>query len=455
MLMPASSEFVTLCRSQVALAASLGASASVVYLTEEILAGGEAKLIPIAAYPETSLEWQESQRLLLLPEEIEAATPIPRFLSAGTAGLSAQALEAEAGEAKATRAESKQPLEGEAWRTVPQLVVPLMHEGVVLGLLVSGREDRAWNEFEEAQMQRIAHTLAVACVLDQRSHWRPQLSQQHDLQHNLLHQLKSPLTALRTFGKLLLKRLLPGDKNWEVANSILRESDRLSELLQRFSETVDSGEVNLSLSPQIDDKNFRQGVIIDSPISIVASPALGLLPASNFVEVCVVAEVLEPLLVSARAIAEERHLELRAEIPKDLPPVKGNAKALREVLSNLIDNALKYTPAGGQIYILAENGKSPKIAIAISDSGSGVPPQDLEHLFERHYRGEKAQTEIPGTGLGLAIAQDLIHQMQGEIEVFSPVNSQWLPVSLRDNLAVAKCGTTFVVWLPVAELGKL
>jgi signal transduction histidine kinase len=171
-----------------------------------------------------------------------------------------------------------------------------------------------------------------------------------------------------------------------------------------------------------------------------------------------VAEVLKPLLISAEAIASERHLKLLAEIPADLPPVSANDRALREVLSNLIDNALKYTPAGCQIYIkvrytAAEGDRAgysqlPAIAVAVSDTGAGIPPLDLEHLFERHYRGEKAQTEIPGTGLGLAIARDLVRQMQGEIEVFSPVNPEWLP-SRETHLYSTDRGTTFVVWLPL------
>ncbi|MHC5832735.1 MAG: sensor histidine kinase, partial [Nostoc sp.] len=95
-----------------------------------------------------------------------------------------------------------------------------------------------------------------------------------------------------------------------------------------------------------------------------------------------------------------------------------NVKALREVLNNIIDNALKYTPTGGKILIQAGPEKANFQGIVISDNGPGIPPQDFEHLGERHYRGVQAQTEIPGTGLGLAIAKQLIEQMQGEIEVF-------------------------------------
>src|SRR5207237_7776886 len=135
------------------------------------------------------------------------------------------------------------------------------------------------------------------------------------------------------------------------------------------------------------------------------------------------AAVLEPLLVSAKASAQERNLDLQTENPTDLPLVQGNTKALREVLSNLIDNALKYTPSGGQVDIRVgekrQTAQGEMIGIAISDSGPGIPPQDLEHLFERHYRGVQAATAIPGSGLGLAIAKELIGQMHGEIEVFS------------------------------------
>jgi len=86
-------------------------------------------------------------------------------------------------------------------------------------------------------------------------------------------------------------------------------------------------------------------------------------------------------------------------------------------VSNLLDNALKYTPSGEDLHPGGlEQGHLQ--GIAISNTGPGIPPEDLEHIFERHYRGVQSSSEIPGTGLGIAI--DLIEQMQGEIQVFSP-----------------------------------
>ncbi len=456
MLMPASSEFVKLCRSQVAIAVSLGATFSAVYLTQELVSGSEAKLVPIAVYPETSVESAENQELRLEPAASSTVTPVPRRLAAPDRTVEESTVGAIAPEPLPGFDGSSNQCQGpqNLWQQRRQIVTPLIHEGSVMGLLVSGRQDRAWNDREEAQMQQIARTLALACILDQRRAWMQQelrssrqiQAQVYDTMHNLLHQFKSPLTALRTFGKLLARRLVPEDKNRNVAFSIVRESDRLSELLGQFDRTVDTGEANLTLpSGTSETATSHVEFTRHSPLSL--SPA-----ANNVEESCCVGFVLKPLLISAEAIASERHISLLADIPADLPPVWANDRALREVLSNLIDNALKYTPAGRQIYIKvnyeAAHRPLPAAAVAVSDTGSGIPPQDLEHLFERHYRGEKAQTEIPGTGLGLAIARDLVRQMQGEIEVFSPINPEWLPSGEADLYPTDR-GTTFVVWLRV------
>ena len=156
-----------------------------------------------------------------------------------------------------------------------------------------------------------------------------------------------------------------------------------------------------------------------------------------------VADVLEPLLVSAKAIALERRLLLSAEIAPNLPLVHANTKALREVLSNIIDNALKYTPIAGKILIQTGQEKPHFQGIIINDNGPGIPNKDLVHLGERHYRGVQAQTSIPGTGLGLAIAKQLVEQMHGEIEVHSPALFSQITSSNSP-------GTTFIIWLPLA-----
>ncbi|MCC5662723.1 sensor histidine kinase [Nostoc sp. CHAB 5784] len=449
MLMSASSDFLALCREQIALLTQgLGATLSIVYLTQELVEtpSGEAKLIPVVIYPETAL--------LPAGEEIAEAT-VHKQLQVGNVFIlpnHQRRLLTAGSESPTSSPESEIPdasqphLKKEYLFSGNQIVLPLVYEGVMMGLLVTGREDRAWNEHEESQIQRIAQTLAIACILDQRRAWFEQQlheqqilqEKQRDLLDNLLHQFRNPLTALRTFGKLLLKRLRPADSNRNVANSIVRESDRLQELLQQFDQVIDLTEADLA------PLHLPEEVFVEATIQKDAKPPL-LLPGTGDKAVdCSLADILEPLLISATAIAQERKLKLITEIQQNSPLVRANVKALREVLTNIIDNALKYTPTGGKILIQAGQEKANFQGIVISDNGPGIPPQDLEHLGERHYRGVQAQTEIPGTGLGLAIAKQLIEQMQGEIEVFSPaINSKLTSPDAP--------GTTFIIWLPEVE----
>lgn len=449
MLMSASSDFLALCREQIALLTQgLGATLSIVYLTQELVEtpSGEAKLIPVVIYPETAL--------LPAGEEIAEAT-VHKQLQVGNVFIlpnQQRRLLTAGSESPTSSPESEIPdasqphLKEEYLFSGNQIVLPLVYEGVMMGLLVTGREDRVWNEHEESQIQRIAQTLAIACILDQRRAWFEQQlheqqilqEKQRDLLDNLLHQFRNPLTALRTFGKLLLKRLRPADTNRNVANSIVRESDRLQELLQQFDQVIDLTEADLV------PLHLPEEVFVEASIQKDAKPPL-LLPGTGDKAVdCSLADILEPLLISAKAIAQERKLKLITEIQQNSPLVRANVKALREVLTNIIDNALKYTPTGGKILIQAGQEKANFQGIVISDNGPGIPPQDLEHLGERHYRGVQAQTEIPGTGLGLAIAKQLIEQMQGKIEVFSPaINSKLTSPDAP--------GTTFIIWLPEVE----
>ena len=415
----ASSEFVALCQSQMALLTqSLGADWSAVYITKGIAQDyAEAKLIPVAVYPQTEAGWQDTQ-FTLIPEVLNQINTFPRLLTAGL-----------------TEAELATPQDGaQSIVQQHQIVLPLIYQEIVMGLLVTRRENRHWQPGELTQIEKIAKTLAIARLLDQRQTWyQQQLRQQHQTRRlerqrldNLLHQLRNPLTALRTFSKLLLKRLLPEDRNHTVAQSLLRESDRLQELLEQFESEQEPLELE------------------SNRLTRSREPA-ALPPAAEKLnlETLAVKDVLEPLLISAEAIASERGINLDAAIPTALPPVRADAVALREVLNNLIDNALKYTPTGGRVTIQA-GLQSPTAnwqGIVIQDSGCGIPLPDREHIFERHYRGVQSHSDIPGSGLGLAIAKELTEAMQGTIELISP----------NERSRSSMPGTTFIVWLPIAN----
>ncbi len=446
--MSTSSEFVTLCQTQVSLVASLGASVSVVYLTEDWVDETHHKLIPVATYPETSKAWRTDQAILSLPEVRQSTALIPLDDSdtsnAVTIELSTQSQTA------STNSVNDPNLEQQ------KIVIPLVYKDVVMGFFVTGREDRPWNAQEQHQLQGIASSLAAACTLDRRFQWLTQRyeqqqqvqAQQYQTLQSLLHQLKSPLTALKTFGKLLRRRFLADDKNSQIANSIIQESNRIQDLLQQVDRTVEVGDAQYHLSPDSEmiDSDHQPDQELNQSLDANAAAVPALLPAAELTESIQLESILQPLLTSASAVAGDRQLKCLIDLPPDLPPVKANRQALREILSNLLDNALKYTPAGGQIEIQVHSTPD-QLGVGISDTGSGIPSQDLEHLFERGYRGVQAEGEISGTGLGLAIAQDLVEQMQGNIEVFSPRNSEWTSQILSEKSSLYP-GTTFVVWLP-------
>jgi signal transduction histidine kinase len=414
-----STEFTTLCQSQITLLAeSLGAVWSIVYLAEDVIEDGEAQLFPLAIYPQT-----ENQSLLKLPT-VKLAEVWQQLQSHFATQLLPSNLITKEAQASSD------------WQLNPagrkQLILPLVHQETFIGLLATGREDREWLQAELKQIEEIARTLAIARFLELQYHWtQKELSIQENLRRlerdrldNLIHQLRNPLTALRTFSTLLLKRFLPEDRNYKVAKSLLEQSDRFQQLLEQFeAESTKQAEVNTAT---------RLLEVSDS----TSLPSNFLLPSSNTLLASInLSEILEPLLNTAKAIATERKIELQNNLPQLIPEVRGDLSALREIFNNLIDNALKYTPAGGKIELNLVT-KPAMLGISIKDTGYGIPASDREHIFERHYRGVQAESDIPGTGLGLAIAQELVNQMQGEIELVSP-----------NNLAVNSPGTTFIVWL--------
>ncbi len=429
---------MALCRAQLRLLAEgLGASLSVVYITEELDSGGESKLLPVVVYPETEVAW--SEMMSQIDDRDRSNFSSEESLSELDLDRPPRQLTSETDPQVMTLALSN-PLDKGADQTQSkrhQILLPLVSEGTILGLLATTRETQPWNSIEQTEIQHIAQTIALAGILDRRQNWlavelrqQQQLQlRQQDLLHNLLHQLRNPLTAIRTFGKLLIKRLQPGDPHRGFAGSIVRESDRLQELLQHFENAID---IPVITSTKTD---VLKTLPASQPVANLANTNLSnanlLLPDAAFrIESCQLIDVLDPLIMSAEAIAQERNLSFYTHIPRDLPLVQAHPVALREVLSNLIDNALKYTPAGGEVDVDVEllNSQSDQsiaggqshLQICVRDTGMGIPPQDLAKLFTRRYRGVQAEGSIAGTGLGLAIAKELVTHMHGRIEVTSP-----------------------------------
>ncbi|TVR15324.1 MAG: GAF domain-containing protein, partial [Phormidium sp. GEM2.Bin31] len=206
-----SSELMLLCQEQVALLENtLGASPVVVYLAETFLGGNDHKLVPAIAKPDRRVAWDEvsvrSDRHSRSPQiQLRSAEPN----SPNTVILSSVGHLLPQPDEDPSRDEEL-PIEDEEDPQSYQLVMPIMHDNIAVGLLVTARSDKAWSDDDRSLVEQIAHTMAIACIMEQRQQWtersyrrQKQLQiQQHDLLHDWLHQFRNPLTALQIFGKL-------------------------------------------------------------------------------------------------------------------------------------------------------------------------------------------------------------------------------------------------------------
>jgi signal transduction histidine kinase len=129
-------------------------------------------------------------------------------------------------------------------------------------------------------------------------------------------------------------------------------------------------------------------------------------------------------------------VRVRADVADTLPHVRGDAERLRQVLSNLIDNAVKYSPSGDEVAVRARR-EDGRVLIEVSDNGPGIPADQQRLIFEKFGRADVAGGSKPGTGLGLFIARSIAEAHGGTLDVQSKPSA----------------GTTFVLSLPVARVG--
>jgi two-component system, OmpR family, sensor kinase len=212
------------------------------------------------------------------------------------------------------------------------------------------------------------------------------------------HELRTPLTVIK--GNTSLMRIM-GEMDEESLGSIESEVDRLTRLVGDLLllAQAESGKIPMA----------RQMVELDT----------------------LVLEVMNQMSVLTQGRLKMRLGDM------DQVLVCGDRDRLKQVLVNLIGNAINYTPAGGEVMVAL--GKEQKQArLTVSDTGPGIPAEDLPHIFERFYRGEKSRTRSKdgkGFGLGLSIAYWIVRNHDGRIDVDSKPGS----------------GTTFCIWLPLAE----
>jgi signal transduction histidine kinase len=130
-------------------------------------------------------------------------------------------------------------------------------------------------------------------------------------------------------------------------------------------------------------------------------------------------QVIAETVADLRLPADAKELDVLVSMPEELTPIRGNPRRLRQVINNLVSNAIKYTPPGGHILIQASEGEH-HINISVKDNGLGIPVADQPYVFDKFYRVDQPETRrIPGTGLGLAIVKSVVEKHGGRVWVES------------------------------------
>mmetsp|Transcript_23961 Transcript_23961/g.70282 ORF Transcript_23961/g.70282 Transcript_23961/m.70282 type:complete len:569 (-) Transcript_23961:3-1709(-) len=467
---PVSPEFVSLCNAQFDLLKDMAnASMLAVYFRRENPQTGELEFMPVAVLPESDRVWvvasgsqpDTEQRPLSMPGSTAAGSLIPEYpftsLSPPIGGDGGE----EVGE---DRDGGVRVLEDGG------LSAPLVYGNMVVGMVVAWKRspvlgasardvDAAsqedWRRTAGQLLRNVAKTLSVAAVLDQQQRISAiiQTQQLRQVLAETLHQVKNPLTALRTFGKLLLRRLDDGDSlSRELAKDMIIQSDRLVDLLVPVDDVLELLSLSSAaqatqfflppsslqqklLNPSCDDQSAElvlaaaQG---GSPSEDGADASREASPSSPHkleIQLCFVNDVLGPIFSAAKAIATRDGVELSVTVAEDLPGIRADPRALQEAVSNVLDNALRYIQSqeevGQEMRVAVEveptmdsQGKVSGVAIQVADNGKGFDPEELSKVFHRGFRGKaSANGDIEGSGLGLAITQSFIEQMGGRVLV--------------------------------------
>jgi two-component system, OmpR family, sensor histidine kinase BaeS len=232
---------------------------------------------------------------------------------------------------------------------------------------------------------------------------RNQEQARRDMLANIAHDLATPLTAIQGFSEALADGMIPdAETRQETAQRIGREVQRLRRLVKDLQQMslLESGHVSLDLAP------LDMYTLVDETLNVIQPEC------------------------------EQATISLHNDIAPAMPPVLADSDRITEVLLNLLDNARHHTPTGGNIHIGAHR-KEDKLYIQVSDSGTGIAPEDLPHIFERFYRADRSRTEASGgSGLGLSIVKAIVTAHKGTIWAESEVGH----------------GTTITFTLPLARL---
>jgi two-component system, OmpR family, phosphate regulon sensor histidine kinase PhoR len=242
---------------------------------------------------------------------------------------------------------------------------------------------------------RTSHGAAWVLVFHDITQLKAYETARSDFIANLTHELRTPLSALYGYAETLIQGVDDAETQRRFLGIIDRQARRLARLLDDLIVLSD----------------LERGI---APLKLESVRARD-----------VVEEAVELMGEHAR----REGIALAAQCEEHLPDLNGDRDRLHQVMINLLDNAIKYTPRGGHVTVYARRadlngaaGARPAVAIAVADSGEGIPERDIPRLTERFYRVDRARSrELGGTGLGLAIVKHIVQLHNGALKIESKV----------------------------------
>jgi signal transduction histidine kinase len=272
------------------------------------------------------------------------------------------------------------------------LGVPLIAKDKVIGALEA--INKLSGKFTQDDQEILMDLGSQAAVAIENA----RLFQQSDLIAEMVHELRTPLASLRTASHLLLRKDVSEEQLQKVVEIIDNETTRLIDMTTSFLDLarLESGRIPFN------SEFFEPGALLQECVGLMQNKAA------------------------------EKNLRLNLYLPNELPTFKGDQDKIKQVVLNLISNAVNYNKPSGTITVTG-NSSPDELVISVGDTGPGIRRTDIAHLFDKFYRSQATENSVQGTGLGLAICKKIVEAHNGRIEVQSEVG----------------IGTTFSVHLPL------
>jgi signal transduction histidine kinase len=281
--------------------------------------------------------------------------------------------------------------------------VPLIAESRVIGIL--GAYSTWPEQFgpDELSFFRQAAGLVAIAIENARAYEAIEnlFQERSRFMNRVAHNLRAPLAALASMLEVVRNGYL-GNLNDDLRKHLNRIDQRVRNMLVMINELM-----------TLAKSQSKQRPLERRPINLKA--------------------VTNRIHQAFQEKAAQKGLSFKVILPENLPTIQGDQEMVEQMLENLVSNAIKYTPEGGYIGMTLWPGANNTVRIVLSDSGLGIPKEEIPHLFTEFYRASNVK-HVLGTGLGLTIVKEIVDQHGGKIEVES-----------EDGF-----GTTFVIHLPYA-----